>query len=211
MKFLKTYQLFERKQLGTLYHFTSLMNCYEIVENDRLQSMRELEREDKKVLGLDPDYGYYSFSFTRDKNLNKRLEQGQIDTPLTTRISIDGNRLSDNYKVKPYHWGHEHAKLDKHSLKHGYEAEEMIATTGSDIEDMHKFIIKIDLPTFEEYLIEYESYANGEPGFREKMEWYYKDFLEYEIHYDDLMEADDSKKKELYDELVDRIRHNYPN
>ena len=44
MKHIKTYnQLFERRNIGTIYHFTSLVNTYHIITQDMLESYRPID------------------------------------------------------------------------------------------------------------------------------------------------------------------------
>jgi len=84
----------EEKQVGILYHFTTLNNLINIAnENFMLKaSTRNNYPENFKKF----------VSFTRDKNL---FTPGENET--LVRIVIDGSKLSNNYKIVPYsdlHW-----------------------------------------------------------------------------------------------------------
>jgi hypothetical protein len=98
----------ERKNLGTLYHFTNIKALEKMIKGDMLE--------------MKSDRGYISFS--RDWSLAGRavyFEEQNLDV----RIAVDGTLLSDVYKIKPF--------LDMENLPDYarrdpdlYEAEEMI-------------------------------------------------------------------------------------
>ena len=74
----------EAKQVGTLYHFTNLYNLLFILEEDSLKSRNDW------------------VSFTRNKNfakIDRILPGGDINCILI----INGDSLSNNYKIEPYH------------------------------------------------------------------------------------------------------------
>jgi hypothetical protein len=80
----KQFLLSERKQVGTLYHFTSL----------------------KSLIGLlKSDFNFISnnghISFARDYQLPKTVIQGTSFSNTTVRIDFAGDKLSDKYKVRP--------------------------------------------------------------------------------------------------------------
>lgn len=210
MKYLKPYQLFEAKQVGILYHFTSLMNCYEILSSGMLESTREVNDDDAKVLGLNNNKYYHSFSFTRDKNLIKRIGQEQIDNPLTTRIQVDGNKMSHKYRFITFNWQHEWAKKNTHNKTNSFEAEEMVALEDTSIRDFSKYITGLELPSFQDFLYEYEYYASGEPYNQSKLEVYLEifDIVEDVDEIDDLSSLDQHLIKNLYDQLME-FMNNY--
>lgn len=73
-------QLAEAKQVGTVYHFTSYRNLVNIIKNDFVLTST-----------IQP-----YVSFTRNKSL-------QTDTvPTQARLTIDGNQMSNRYKITPY-------------------------------------------------------------------------------------------------------------
>lgn len=77
----------EAKQIGDIYHFTSI---------DALHDMILLNND----IVLDPDFisyaagGYYSF--TRDANLGFAHAKSQA------RLKLDGDKMSNRYKFEPY-------------------------------------------------------------------------------------------------------------
>lgn len=73
--------LFEAKQVGILYHFTSFGRLLSILDNNVLKC------------------GNYGFiSFTRDKHFYKK----QVGVNNECCLVINGNKLSNNYKILPY-------------------------------------------------------------------------------------------------------------
>jgi hypothetical protein len=82
---IKLIDLLEAKQVGILYHFTTAENLLAILSSNKLAAMN-----------------YSDISFTRNKNyLN---EPGSYGKKLSlVRLSIDGDKLSQNYKISPFH------------------------------------------------------------------------------------------------------------
>jgi hypothetical protein len=87
MKYIISYKLFEGKNIGILYHFTSIENLMEIINNNEL------------IGGLDRDS---DISLTRDKNFIDTSGAAGLGCNSECRIVIDGNKLSNNYKIKPH-------------------------------------------------------------------------------------------------------------
>lgn len=86
------HKVYEAKQVGTIYHVCSLKDYLKyILPNDELRASGK----------------YYNFayggddfvSFTRDKGFV--LESRDDDTVLV-QLVVDGDKLSENYKVRPY-------------------------------------------------------------------------------------------------------------
>ena len=86
--------ILERKQVGKLYHFTSIKNLKRIKECDCLIG--------KKYGNVKfSDQGSYFISTTRDKNLHKTFPVG---VAVEVRITLDGDKLSDKYKIFPFNF-----------------------------------------------------------------------------------------------------------
>ena len=122
MKSFKQYFL-EAKQVGILYHYTDVSGVIGIVETNTLQ-----ENGNKYV------------SFTRDKHFHKGDRYEGI-TGTSCRFIIDGDKLSENYKVQPfnYFWNREQGSsfyLHKDYLD---EQEEIVK---SPIRNFSKYVIK---------------------------------------------------------------------
>ena len=80
----------EGKQVGTLYHYTSAAGLKSILQSNRINASEEY------YLGND----LYYISFTRNKNFyNKGFKFG-VKTEY--RITLDGDKLSNRYKITPF-------------------------------------------------------------------------------------------------------------
>jgi hypothetical protein len=122
----------ERKQLGTLYHFTSYKGMVSIL-NDGLKLENKFGEKDDK------DNNY--ISFTRDKQMVSDTVSRQV------RIAIDGTILSDRYQIRPYA-----------DSKSGYgrttqdEKEERALVKKKDgFVDISGCVIRIDIKDIKEY------------------------------------------------------------
>jgi len=84
IKLLDIYkQIFEAKQVGVLYHFCGIDRLINIIDSNQI--------------GI-----YNSVSFTRNKIFDKT---SKIFNGESVRIKLDGDKISNNYKIYPYHWG----------------------------------------------------------------------------------------------------------
>ena len=82
MKFLETYNIFEGKQRGNLYHIFDLEKCDFILKTNSLQS-----------------YKFGNISTTRNKNMNGYIG----DSPISIfKLELDGDKITNNYKVRPF-------------------------------------------------------------------------------------------------------------
>lgn len=204
MKYFKNREsLLERRNIGTIYHFTSLVNTFHIITNNQLESYREIDEEILKIY-KSSSINDTTFSFTRNKNLARILGQGQIDTILTCRISLDGTKLSDKYKIRPFNWQSEWEKEQLLNKKQGkdyistnklnHEAEEMIITNSNHIDGINNYITNIDIPPLDIFKEEFEFYADSDPNFFYRLEsivhlsgYDEEEFNEYEHEYTDDM------------------------
>jgi len=144
-------RILERRNTGIIYHFTSLINTYHIIKDDKMVSYRQ--DDNINVTFPKSKVPIYLFSFTRDKNLSKRIEDGQIDTILTTRLDIDGTKLSDKYKIRPYdYWGG--SSVNKISS----ESEEVLLKNDSYLKNINGYILDITFPTYGTFRDEFEFY-----------------------------------------------------
>ena len=101
----------EAKQVGSLYHSTSGENLISILKSNTLKVNQE------------GNYGMTltnQNSFTRDKNYR----------PGDYTIEIDGDKLSNNYKIKPFAYDYNNRS----------QAEEVVR---QDINNLSKYIISI--------------------------------------------------------------------
>jgi len=105
----------EAKQVGVLYHSTSGENLVSILKSNTLKA-------GYPVFRFGPGGIQKQISFTRNKNYR----------PGEYTLEIDGNKLSENYKVTPYD---ESGNFGKR-----LESEEVVT---EDITDVKKYIIAI--------------------------------------------------------------------
>jgi hypothetical protein len=116
----------EAKQVGTLYHFTSYGGFNSILKDNLVLKTHQMD--------IQP-----YVSFTRDKHFKSDTISTQV------RIVIDGNKLSEKYKVSP------HADIKAgYGRKSRDEAEERISLVkypqGVDIK---KSLIRVDIKKFD--------------------------------------------------------------
>ena len=80
----------EAKQTGVLYHYTSKEGLKNILKSNKLLASEE------NYMG----HELHFVSFTRNKNFHKRGNTFHVRTDV--RIAIDGNKLSNRYKISPF-------------------------------------------------------------------------------------------------------------
>ena len=124
--------LIEAKQVGVLYHFTSFINALKILNKNMLI----------------PGANRY-ISFSRDKNfLNVArfsLGSGSGGNPIGVAIVIDGDKLSNKYKITPYNYyaSSEPSGGVLTKYKHTPEEDETEETVNKQITNLNKYIIKL--------------------------------------------------------------------
>lgn len=118
---MKKYTRFsEAKQVGVLYHFTSINYLESIVlSNYVLKSGTSIKQNSKRIPVI---------SFTRDFNLKNTF---LISTEC--RIAVNGNKLSERYKIQPYADYIDDYKKEREEILIGKQA------------DIKKAIIQIDI------------------------------------------------------------------
>jgi len=80
----------EAKQVGPLYHYTSADGLKGIIQSNRINASEE------NYLGNE----LYYISFTRNKNFHKKGSKFSVKTEY--RITLDGDKLSSKYKIRPF-------------------------------------------------------------------------------------------------------------
>lgn len=84
--------LSESKQVGIVYHFTSLYGAIKIVEDNRIKAGRATKNINGKTI-----------STTRNKHFSKQRIDGELQIQgAYFAFELDGTALSNRYKVKPY-------------------------------------------------------------------------------------------------------------
>lgn len=79
----------EAKQAGILYHYTSAEGLKGILSSNSIKA------SEGEYMGQT----LYYVSFTRNRNLHKKPDT--FGVPVDYRITIDGNKLSNKYKIRP--------------------------------------------------------------------------------------------------------------
>lgn len=103
----------EGKQVGLLYHYTNIKNLKKIITSNKLEGPVSFTRFKKSP-------SIYNFTFGE------------------AIIVIDGDKLSDNYKIGPYHDLNTISSEKKYSKN--YEYEERV---DKNIENLDKYITRI--------------------------------------------------------------------
>ena len=109
----------EAKQVGVLYHFTRTGELISILKDNILKASDTWATTD--------DFRPFN-AFTRNKN---GWDVGGF--PTDVRITIDGNKLSNKYKIQPFNMG--------------FGVDEMEERVYKDIPDIKNYIIDITINT----------------------------------------------------------------
>jgi len=130
MKHIETYQLFEKKSVGVIYHFTEPEHLIGILKEDRMHS------------------GHGHISFSRNYDLKSWYE----DYGAVCRITFNGSDMSNRFKLEPYLFDPATDKLfgggpavsaDVRRKRYGQEMEERII--GEEITGIIKYIVQVDI------------------------------------------------------------------
>lgn len=123
----------EGKQVGTLYHFTRLGNLVRMLDsNFNMTSNNE-------YISFTRDYNLLDKRKSNDLSKNASI-RGPLDVAIV-RISIDGTKLSNKYKIKPF--------MDiENNVSHKNSEQEEIINGKTDITN---YIKQIDVIMFKEY------------------------------------------------------------
>lgn len=108
----------EEKQVGVIYHYTSISNLLSILDSNTLKPDRRLRN--------------VSISFTRDRYFHKKSRA--IGSVIESRIVLDGNKLSQRYSFEPYSF-----------FRNYYNQESEERVLKRDITDIDKYILRVDL------------------------------------------------------------------
>jgi hypothetical protein len=148
----KNVNLTEGKKVGILYHNTSPINAINILKDNKLVAQSYTNNIVTDFRNKPEDF-YFIFgnlipkdkskvkefiSFTRNKNY--------IRTDDNVQFVLDGDKISQNYKITPY------------SQFGGRENDEMEERVFGDVTNLNKYIIKVILtkpnPVIEDFLKE---------------------------------------------------------
>jgi hypothetical protein len=172
------FKIFEGKQVGILYHWTTFASIYSILQENYLKATSSI-RDDATSFNSDDFYGV---SFTRDKIFHGWKNRHY---PMEVCMVVDGDKLSNNYKLLPYDDFFDGKLKPKKNV-----ADEMETRTNKSIEKISKYIIRIEL------------YHNDKASEKEQLD-YIKWFAPYKNVYKgfnvDNYTTIDEFKKELYE------------
>lgn len=141
MKHIISYNLFEAKSVGILYHYTSIKALEQILNTNTIRSTSR---------------HYKSISFTRNKFFHR--DPG-FDVPCDARLILDGDKISERYKIQPYactYPGDRNWKGDPDNIGRGVvEFEERMF---QPLENLSTYLLGVEIA-----------------------EWYYGNAISYEI------------------------------
>ena len=138
----------EAKQVGIIYHYTTFESGLKVLELNQLKSDHTAESTNAKPV--------FGISFTRDKrfnNANRAVDftNSSFGRTPQLRFTIDGNKLSNKFKVQPYSQG---GRFDKG--KKDFESEERVTSDKLFTIPLSNYLISIDL------LFEYKKPKDGD-------------------------------------------------
>ena len=141
-KGIKEEQLDESKQVGTIYHYTTFNSGLKILQSNQLKSSDAADSTNAKPV--------FAISFTRDKRFHDNhvvgFEESSFGNTPQLRLTLDGNKLSNRFKVQPYSQG---GVFDKG--KKSFEAEERIISDKPFTIPLSDYLISVDA------LVEYKN------------------------------------------------------
>jgi len=138
----------EAKQVGIIYHYTTFEAGLKILQSNQLKSDHTAESTNAKPV--------FGISFTRDKrfnNANRAVDftNSSFGRTPQLRFTIDGNKLSNKFKIQPYSQQGAFSK-DKKS----FESEERVTSDKLFTIPLSNYLISIDL------LFEYKKPEDGD-------------------------------------------------
>lgn len=116
-------KLNEAKQVGLLYHFTTIESLLAILDMNTLMSL-----------------GFDAISLTRNKHKFNSTDSQYFSTE--SCLILDGNKLSNNHKIKPYNYfGDKKFYSGEEVPPENWEQEERVLD--KDIENIKDYIVGI--------------------------------------------------------------------
>lgn len=159
MKHIQLFEDFlnEAKQVGVIYHYTTFENGLKILQSNELKGSDAADSTNANPV--------FAISFTRDKrfhdNHNVGFDVSSFGQRPQVRFTVDGDKLSNKFKVQPYSQGGAFSKGKK-----GFEAEERVISNKPFSIPIIPYIKSVDI------LIEYKK-----PGKDDwDMEWDYETY-----------------------------------
>jgi hypothetical protein len=153
-EYLPENDLEESKNLGDLYHFTSIESAASILKSNQLRSSyvpkKEYERDFQSFgrergerLKQSPGEGAYYISFTRDKLLYKKTPK---IAGSSIRFTVDGTKLSSTYKIVPFFYYKDELMDDNDRHRYNENEERIISNVDiNGLKDFKKYLTKTEL------------------------------------------------------------------
>lgn len=138
MKHILSFNLFESKQVGILYHYTSFINIYKILSKNILKASSKWD--DVPVICCTRNQ-YFHFDSGYTVNTQGRLV-------------LDGNMLSHRYKIYPYAQDTESDFEDGMEFKNSWKGDPRKIGRGlieweeriiGDIKNIDKYILEVNI------------------------------------------------------------------
>jgi hypothetical protein len=150
----------ESKQVGVIYHYTTFDNGLKILQSNQLKSHGTADSTKTNPM--------YGVSFTRDKrfhnNHNVGFDVSSFGQRPQVRFTVDGNKLSNRYKIQPYAQIGGSGRFEKQ--REEFEAEERVVSNKPFSIPILSYIESVDI------LIEYKKPGNDDWD----IEWDYKTY-----------------------------------
>ena len=167
----------ESKQVGFLYHFTDTDGLLSILSDNILKTYHDYDMKKDFV------------SFTRNKNyLNEPGSKGKSFQ--LVRLTIDGDKLSNHYKISPKHNIHRSISKTPHGTG-SYNKDEFEEVCFKPIKNIKDYIISIDID--KTALIRYFTFGyittntdDIKNMFEKAEKKGFKDFVEFKLKLDSL-------------------------
>lgn len=125
--------LFEGKQVGELYHWTTFIATWSILNQNLFKNGHPV-RDDVGTIAYEDWYGV---SFTRDKQFHGWKNRHY---PMESCIVVDGDKLAHNFKLFPYNDFFDGGKKPTKKI-----SDEMETRTNKEIVNAKKYIKRIEL------------------------------------------------------------------
>ena len=152
-------EITEGKQVGDIYHYTTFESGLKILQSNQLKSAGSDDSTKANPI--------YAVSFTRDKrfhnNHNVGFDVSSFGQRPQLRFTIDGNKLSNKYKIQPYAQIGGSGRFEK---SHGeFEAEERVTSDKQFTISLLPYLKSVDI------LVEYKKDLSGEYDFDEEYDY----------------------------------------
>jgi hypothetical protein len=136
----------ESKQVGLLYYFTNENDYEKILKTNKLYptiegSPKNYQLSSKYKIPNNSTYAFVSMS--RDKYFYKSKLHKLEKRIVNIRLTIDGEKLSNKYKIIPYNWVYRETH-DHHDEVSDEKEERILTITRDGISNINEYIIKVD-------------------------------------------------------------------